>query len=137
MESGQELSAMLSCVLPEYELVSKAPNTDKMWDIAESRAIDDKRICEIFDFFCETEKTKKYKSICSKTGNVFLVQNPTAWEWKFVNSDYSRDFEKEKRGVVNCRVRPKPELVMTYADLKSKVTGSKKRERKEANKDIF
>lgn len=90
-EKFKEANDLLKTVLPQYQFISEAPKTPN-------------------DYQRQQEKHKKYKATDS-AGNVYLIQNPAAWE---------DDFRDDQQPI---KIRPKPELIMTFADLKKAAAG--------------
>lgn len=85
-------------VLPEYDAISKG-------DISPTK--------------------NKYKSIDTRTGDIYLINHPDVWE---------------KSADENTRYRPEPELVMTYEEARNAAlssTASQVRHMRPKSKDIF
>ena len=88
--------AILDRILPEYKKISQAPNLS---DVVNEYA----------------ERQKLYKSIDSRTGDIFLVQNPAVWA----------------RNAAGDLVRPAPKFVMKYDEAVLAARDSNKSEAKE------
>lgn len=71
MYTAQKISP-LDSVFPEYEPISRAPTMAKLEAMAEERQIPVWAIVE-------EERAKRYKSLHSPTGGIYLVQNPAVW----------------------------------------------------------
>ena len=83
-DKAKEINLILDRILPEYKRISAAPTHLEQHEIRD-------------------ERLKLYKST-DAGGNVFLIQNPSAWA-NYVNS-YG----------VNVKVRPQPIFKLSYED---------------------
>ena len=109
MKNVDELKGILSSVLPNYEPISKAPTIGAIEEYADAHKIDQ-------DLHLKRESEKRYKSIDSNTGDIYLIQNPACWEMIFRKSDGTRDYDKESRGQFNTRICIIPPLAMSFSE---------------------
>ena len=83
---------MIDDVLPDYEPISKAPTLVDLIRRATNIGVD-------LDVVLERERDRKYKSLDTATGAIYLIQNPACW-----------------LNLGNRYVRPKPEYQCSLTD---------------------
>ncbi len=102
--------SIINTVLPGFPKISLAPSSDaiksRVPEIKNTTAEETiKQIAKTKKEF-QKEREIRYKAIDTRTGNIFLIANPAAWEFHI--DDHAREF----------KVRPAAVLEMTYAQAK-------------------
>lgn len=64
--------SVIEDVLPDFESICKAPTLVQLVSRAQSRGVE-------VDVVLEEERRKRYKSIDSTTGSIYLIANPVSW----------------------------------------------------------
>ena len=108
--SGLDLNIIYK-VATEYPLIGEAP------PLPINMYADDEPPSE----WIINERKKLYRSICSKTGDILLIQNPAVW----------KTFKKIINGIPYWyRYRPEPKLHMTYEQAKASLGKNASKETK-------
>lgn len=94
----QKVSAIFNRIIPEYGRVSEAPDFSTL----KERATSEENLAQIM----QQEAKKKYKAINTKTGDVYLMQNPALMS-------YQIHLAKGERIVVKRQI---PEFYMSHLD---------------------
>jgi hypothetical protein len=70
--SNEGARSLIDDVLPDYEAISKAPTLVDLIRRATNIGVD-------LDVVLERERDRKYKSLDTATGAIYLIQNPACW----------------------------------------------------------
>ena len=100
---SSEYRSLLDDILPNYESILRAPNLADLHNRADQMGVD-------IDHVFEAERQKRYKSLDSATGGVYLIQNPAVW---LIDANGYR--------------RPPPQFQCNIADARKFGTGATKK----------
>lgn len=70
--STEGARSLLDDILPEYQSIVRAPTRADLIAEAKRRGVDE-------DFVFDEERRRRYKSLDTATGAVYLVANPATW----------------------------------------------------------